>query len=60
MAFDLHESGVAMKRAQLRRAFPAMAEFEIDRTVADWLRRRSGADFGDVSIDAPAEEAVRR
>lgn len=59
-ALDLHESGIAMKRAQLRRAFPEMADAAIDREVAAWLRRRSGAELGDVSIVAPDDDAVRR
>lgn len=59
-AIELHESGIAMKRAQLRRAFPEMADRAIEREVAAWLSRRSGAEFGDVAMLSSDVSAVRR
>jgi hypothetical protein len=47
-ALSLHESGVAMKRAQLRRQDRAASEEEIARRLALWLRTRPGATLGDV------------
>jgi hypothetical protein len=52
-ALALYESGVAMKRAQLRREHRAAGELEIARRLAAWLRTRPGAPFGDA-------EGVRR
>lgn len=46
-ALLLFDSGVAMKRAQLRRQDPAAAEEEIARRLAVWLRTRPGALHGD-------------
>lgn len=46
-AFALHDSGVAMKRAQLRREDPAADELTITRRLAAWLHARPGAPFGD-------------
>lgn len=46
-ALSLYDSGVAMKRAQLRRQDRAATEKEIGRRLADWLRARPGAPFGD-------------
>lgn len=46
-AFALHDSGVAMKRAQLRRQDPAASEREIARRLAAWLHERPGAPLGD-------------
>jgi len=45
-ALALCESGVAMKRAQLRRQDLAASE-EIGRRLTIWLRTRPGAPFGD-------------
>lgn len=46
-ALALYESGVAMKRAQLRRRDRTASEEEIGRRLATWLRTRPGAPFGD-------------
>jgi hypothetical protein len=46
-ALALYESGLAMKRAQLRREDRAASEEEIGRRLAAWLRTRPGAPFGD-------------
>jgi hypothetical protein len=46
-ALALHEDGVAMKRAQLRRQNPAANEEGVARRLAEWLRTRPGAEFGD-------------
>lgn len=46
-ALALFESGVAMKRAQLRRQDPTASEEEIRRCLTDWLRSRPGAPYGD-------------
>jgi hypothetical protein len=47
-ALVLHESGVAMKRAQIRRAHPRASDADVSRWLADWLRERPGAELGDV------------
>jgi hypothetical protein len=46
-ALALYESGVAMKRARLRREDPAASEQEITARLAAWLRTRPGAPLGD-------------
>lgn len=46
-AFALHDSGVAMKRAQLRRQDPVASEREIAKRLAAWLHSRPGAPLGD-------------
>jgi len=46
-ALALHDDGVAMKRAQLRRENIAATEEEVSRRLADWLRTRPGAALGD-------------
>jgi hypothetical protein len=46
-ALALHEDGVAMKRAQLRRQNRAASDEEIARRLAEWLRTRPGATHGD-------------
>lgn len=48
-ALRLYETGVAMKRAQLRRADPAADEAELDRRMVAWLRTRPGAEHGDAA-----------
>lgn len=46
-ALALHEDGVAMKRAQLRRQNRAASDEEIARRLSEWLRTRPGATHGD-------------
>jgi hypothetical protein len=46
-ALALHEDGVAMKRAQLRRQNRTASDEEIARRLAEWLRTRPGATHGD-------------
>ncbi|MFT4179280.1 MAG: hypothetical protein QM612_07430 [Thermomonas sp.] len=46
-ALALSETGVAMKRAQLRRTNHDADGDEIDRRLAEWLRTRPGAPDGD-------------
>ena len=53
-ALLLFDSGVAMKRAQLRRQDPEASEEEISRRVAVWLRTRPGALHGDAEGRAGA------
>jgi hypothetical protein len=43
----LFESGVALKRAQLRRQDAAASEEQLAMRLAAWLRTRPGAPFGD-------------
>ncbi|MPY89721.1 MAG: hypothetical protein GEU99_17590 [Luteitalea sp.] len=47
MAGDLFETGVALKRQQIRRGNPRMSEEEVERRLAEWLRHRPGAEHGD-------------
>jgi hypothetical protein len=63
-ALRLYEAGVAMKRAQLRRANPTINDAELRTRLIAWLRTRAGAEHGDaaglpralseLSTDAPA------
>jgi hypothetical protein len=46
-ALALHDSGVAMRRAQLRAHDRAASDEEIERRLAVWLRTRPGASLGD-------------
>jgi hypothetical protein len=46
-AFDLFETGLEMRRQQLRRAHPGLADSEIEALVTSWLRERPGAELGD-------------
>ena len=55
-ALDLHETGVAMMRQNLRRAHPEASSSEIDRLLQAWLRERPGAPDGDAEgtpVDLP-------
>jgi hypothetical protein len=47
VALELFETGVEMKRQQLRRDHPDLTGDEIEARVAAWLRERPGAEFGD-------------
>jgi hypothetical protein len=46
-SFDLHEAGVSMRRASLRREHPDAGPEEIDRLLREWLATRPGAEHGD-------------
>ncbi len=46
-AFALHDSGVALKRAQLRRQHANASDEELTRRLAAWLQDRPGAKYGD-------------
>ncbi len=46
-ALDLHEFGVAMMRATLRRRHPDLDDEEIEQRLSQWLRVRPGAEHGD-------------
>ena len=46
-ALDMFGFGVAMMRQNLRRRHPSESEAEIDVRLAEWLRTRPGAEFGD-------------
>ncbi len=47
IAVDLADSGIAMRRAQLRRTHPNESTSQIDERLNRWLRERPGAKFGD-------------
>ncbi len=49
--FELFELGLEMQRAQLRRAYPATTEDEIEELLRRWLRHRPGAEHGDAGPD---------
>ena len=54
---DLFSTGVELMRQKLRRDQPHASQSEIDRQLAEWLRERPGAEYGDspgrlVDIDA--------
>ena len=44
---NLHETGLALMRQNLRRAHPDATEQEIDGRLQEWLHDRPGAEFGD-------------
>ena len=44
---DLFETGVAMKRQNLRRSYPHDSDEEIERRLQRWLLDRPGAEHGD-------------
>ena len=46
-AFDLHDAGVSMMRAKLRRDHPDADDAGIDRLLGVWLHTRPGAESGD-------------
>lgn len=46
-AFALHESGIALKRAQLRRQHADESDEKLARRLAAWLQERPGATHGD-------------
>jgi hypothetical protein len=56
-ALALFSSGVAMKRAQLRRADSGASADEIACRMADWLRTRPGARYGDAEGQGRANDA---
>lgn len=56
-ALELFSSGVAMKRAQLRRADSDASTEEIACRVAEWLRTRPGARYGDAEGHGRANDA---
>lgn len=47
IACDLHDAGVEMYTAQMRRRFPDASPAEIAELVGAWLRDRPGAPHGD-------------
>jgi hypothetical protein len=58
-ALALFGTGVAIKRAQLRRQDPSATEEELAKRLAAWLRTRPGATHGDSAgepRDLPAED----
>ncbi len=48
-ALDLHETGVALMRQNLRREHPQASEEEIEKLLVAWLHRRPGAEHGDAA-----------
>lgn len=46
-AFDLHDAGVSMMRARLRREHPDEDDAAIDARLRAWLHSRPGAESGD-------------
>lgn len=47
-ALDLYALGERMFRQRLRNDDPNISESEIDATIAEWLARRPGAEYGDM------------
>ena len=47
LALDMHETGVAMMRAKLRREHPELSPPAIEALVTEWLHDRPGARDGD-------------
>jgi len=49
MAFQLHDAGVEMYRARMRREHPDASDDAIAELVGKWLRTRPGAEHGDAA-----------
>jgi hypothetical protein len=47
IALDLAESGIKMRRAQLRRRYPEESDKAIEERLMVWLLDRPGAEGGD-------------
>jgi hypothetical protein len=47
MAGQLFETARALRRQQIRRAFPGISPEELKRHIAAWLAERPGAENGD-------------
>ena len=47
IALDLHEAGVSLMRARLRRLHPDADEQELRERLTTWLQTRPGARWGD-------------
>jgi hypothetical protein len=47
LTMELHEFGVDMMTANLRRRYPGATSAEIDRRLDAWLTERPGAKHGD-------------
>ena len=47
IAFDLHRTGMALQRQNLKRQHPDADEEQIDALLDAWLGDRPGAPFGD-------------
>ena len=47
IALDLHDAGVSLMRARLRRLYPDADEQEIRKRLTTWLQTRPGARWGD-------------
>jgi hypothetical protein len=47
LALDLHDAGVEMMRATLKRRMPTATDDEIEDALSAWLAKRPGADDGD-------------
>jgi hypothetical protein len=49
VAFDLHEAGIRLMRARLRREHPDLEQSTIEELLVTWLRERPGATNGDAT-----------
>ena len=49
LALDLFRTGEELMRQRLRREHPDLSPIVIERRLAEWLRERPGAEFGDSS-----------
>ena len=50
LVLDLFESGLAIKRQNLRREHPHASDAEIETKLVEWLRARSDADEDSWSV----------
>ena len=48
-ALDLADSGILLRRQQLRRAHPDASDDEINERLNAWLKKRRGAEFGNAA-----------
>jgi len=49
MALDLADSGIRMRRVQLRREHPEATDEELRELFKEWLRHPEGAPHGDAA-----------
>lgn len=58
-AFDLYETAQVIMRQNLRRRHPDLDDSEIEQRLAEWRRRRPGAEHGDgVGRPIPKDKIV--
>lgn len=58
-AVEMHDLGVEMMRARLRREDPSLSEERLSARIAAWLQTRPGAEHGDADGAKGTREVER-